>query len=31
MEKVIKNQFGEARLEQNMNVAKDAYETVREV
>ncbi|MFX0029593.1 MAG: 2-oxoacid:acceptor oxidoreductase family protein [Candidatus Hermodarchaeota archaeon] len=31
MEKVIKKEFGEKRLEKNMSVAKDAYETVREV
>jgi pyruvate ferredoxin oxidoreductase gamma subunit len=31
MEKVIKKQFGEKRLEKNMDVAKDAYESVREV
>ncbi len=31
MEKVIKKQFGEKRLESNMSVAKDAYESVREV
>jgi len=31
MNKVIKKQFGESRLEKNMTVAKDAYETVREV
>jgi Pyruvate/2-oxoacid:ferredoxin oxidoreductase gamma subunit len=31
MEKVIKKQFGEGRLEANMSVAKDAYATVREV
>ncbi|MFW9818278.1 MAG: 2-oxoacid:acceptor oxidoreductase family protein [Candidatus Thorarchaeota archaeon] len=31
MEKVIKKQFGEKRLESNMSVAKDAYESVREM
>jgi 2-oxoacid:acceptor oxidoreductase gamma subunit (pyruvate/2-ketoisovalerate family) len=31
MEKVIKKEFGEKRLEKNMSVAKDAYETVREM
>jgi 2-oxoacid:acceptor oxidoreductase gamma subunit (pyruvate/2-ketoisovalerate family) len=31
MEKVIKKEFGEGRLEKNMSVAKDAYETVKEV
>jgi 2-oxoacid:acceptor oxidoreductase gamma subunit (pyruvate/2-ketoisovalerate family) len=31
MKKVIKKEFGESRLEKNMIVAKDAYETVREV
>jgi len=31
MEKVIKKEFGETRLEKNMSVAKDAYESVREV
>jgi len=31
MEKVIKKQFGESRLEKNMSVAKDAYESVREM
>jgi len=30
MEKVIKKEFGEGRLEKNMRVAKEAYETVRE-
>ena len=30
MEKVIKKEFGEGRLEKNMSVAKEAYETVRE-
>lgn len=30
MEKVLKKNFGESKLEKNMNVAKDAYETVRE-
>ena len=31
MEKVIKKQFGESRLDKNMSVAKDAYESVREM
>ena len=31
MEKVLKKEFGENRLEKNMIVAKDAYESVREV
>jgi len=31
MEKVIKKEFGEGRLEKNMRVASDAFETVREV
>ncbi|MFX1279536.1 MAG: 2-oxoacid:acceptor oxidoreductase family protein [Promethearchaeota archaeon] len=31
MEKVIKKEFGEERLEKNMSVAKDAYESVREM
>jgi len=31
MEKVIKKEFGERRLEKNMSVAKDAYESVREM
>ncbi|MFX1374893.1 MAG: 2-oxoacid:acceptor oxidoreductase family protein [Promethearchaeota archaeon] len=31
MEKVIKKEFGNNRLEINMSVAKDAYESVREV
>ncbi len=30
MEKVLKKEFGENRLEKNMSVAKDAYESVRE-
>ena len=30
MEKVLKKEFGENRLEKNMNVAKDAYESVME-
>ena len=30
MEKVIKKEFGEGRLEKNMITAKDAFETVRE-
>jgi pyruvate ferredoxin oxidoreductase gamma subunit len=31
MEKVIKEEFGEKRAEKNMMVAKDAFETVKEV
>ncbi len=31
MEKVLKKEFGENRLEKNMSVANDAYESVREV
>jgi pyruvate ferredoxin oxidoreductase gamma subunit len=31
MEKVIKKEFGESRLEKNMSVAKDAYESVKEM
>ncbi|MFX1379406.1 MAG: 2-oxoacid:acceptor oxidoreductase family protein [Promethearchaeota archaeon] len=31
MEKVIKKEFGESRIEKNMSVAKDAYESVREM
>jgi Pyruvate/2-oxoacid:ferredoxin oxidoreductase gamma subunit len=31
MKKVIKKEFGEKRLEKNMNVAKDAYNLVKEV
>jgi 2-oxoacid:acceptor oxidoreductase gamma subunit (pyruvate/2-ketoisovalerate family) len=31
MEKVIKEEFGESRAEKNMMVAKDAFETVKEV
>jgi pyruvate ferredoxin oxidoreductase gamma subunit len=31
MEKVIRKEFGEGRLEKNMSVAKNAYELVREV
>ncbi|MFX1324077.1 MAG: 2-oxoacid:acceptor oxidoreductase family protein [Promethearchaeota archaeon] len=31
MEKVIKKEFGEGRVEKNMSVAKEAYETVKEV
>ena len=31
MEKVIKKEFGESRVEKNMSVAKDAYESVREM
>lgn len=30
MEKVIKKEFGEGRLEKNMSVAKEAFETVKE-
>lgn len=30
MEKVIKKEFGEKKLEKNMRVAKDAYESVKE-
>ena len=30
MEKVLKKEFGENRLEKNMSVAQDAYESVRE-
>lgn len=30
MEKVLKKEFGENRLEKNMSVAKDAYESVKE-
>lgn len=30
MEKVLKKEFGENRLEKNMTVAKDSYESVRE-
>ena len=30
MEKVIKNQFGVKRLDKNMSVARDAYESVKE-
>jgi Pyruvate/2-oxoacid:ferredoxin oxidoreductase gamma subunit len=30
MEKVIKKEFGDNRVEKNMSVANDAYETVRE-
>jgi pyruvate ferredoxin oxidoreductase gamma subunit len=30
MEKVIKKEFGESKVDKNMSVAKDAYETVRE-
>jgi 2-oxoacid:acceptor oxidoreductase gamma subunit (pyruvate/2-ketoisovalerate family) len=31
MEKVIKKEFGEGRLEKNMTVAREAFETVKEV
>ena len=31
MEKVIKKEFGVSKLEKNMNVAKEAFETVKEV
>jgi Pyruvate/2-oxoacid:ferredoxin oxidoreductase gamma subunit len=31
MKKVLKEGFGEKRLEKNMNVATDAYESVKEV
>ena len=31
MEKVLKKEFGEKKIEKNMSVAKDAYETVKEV
>jgi Pyruvate/2-oxoacid:ferredoxin oxidoreductase gamma subunit len=31
MKKVIKEEFGEKRAEKNMMVAKDAFETVKEV
>jgi 2-oxoacid:acceptor oxidoreductase gamma subunit (pyruvate/2-ketoisovalerate family) len=31
MEKVIKKEFGENKTEKNMSVARDAYETVREI
>ncbi|MFX1445138.1 MAG: 2-oxoacid:acceptor oxidoreductase family protein [Promethearchaeota archaeon] len=31
MEKVLKKEFGEERIEKNMAVAKDAYESVKEV
>ena len=31
MKKVIKKEFGESRLEKNMSVAKDAYESVKEM
>ena len=31
MEKVLKKQFGEKKIEQNMIVARDAYESVKEV
>jgi 2-oxoacid:acceptor oxidoreductase gamma subunit (pyruvate/2-ketoisovalerate family) len=31
MEKVIKKEFGESRIGKNMSVAKDAYESVREM
>ena len=31
MEKVLKKEFGEKKIEQNMNVARDGYESVKEV
>lgn len=31
MEKVIKKEFGEGKIEKNMSVAKDAYESVKEI
>ena len=31
MEKVLKKEFGEKKIEQNMNVARDAFESVKEV
>jgi pyruvate ferredoxin oxidoreductase gamma subunit len=31
MEKVLRKEFGENKLEQNMSVARDAYESVKEV
>jgi 2-oxoacid:acceptor oxidoreductase gamma subunit (pyruvate/2-ketoisovalerate family) len=31
MEKVIKREFGEKKLEKNMNVARDAYNSIKEV
>ncbi len=31
MEKVLKKNYGEKKIEQNMNVARDAYESVKEV
>jgi len=31
MEKVLRKEFGESRLEQNMSVAKDAYKSVEEM
>ena len=31
MEKVLKKEFGEKRIDQNMTVARDAYESVKEV
>jgi len=31
MEKVLKKEFGEKRIDKNMSVARDAYETVKEV
>ncbi len=31
MEKVINKEFGESKIEKNMNVAKDAYESVKEI
>jgi Pyruvate/2-oxoacid:ferredoxin oxidoreductase gamma subunit len=31
MEKVLKKEFGEKKIDKNMSVARDAYETVKEV
>ena len=31
MEKVLKKEFGDKQIERNMNVARDAYESVKEV
>ena len=31
MEKVLKKEFGEKKIEKNMNVARDAYDSVKEV
>ena len=30
MEKVLKKEYGEGKIEKNMNVARDAYESVKE-